>query len=452
MNTSIRKTESWVPPTPPHALKKRPGNFTHQASNRRLPEFHFDVNVTSKCNLACTYCSEGESCGLSTIFQAPTNLLPDELVEKVLELDKTKYSAVNLYFWGGEAFTNWPFCKAVMNKLANVKYINFMFYTNGVYLKKYKKQLATIDKKLGARPGASSPWMGGGQRRLHIQVSFDGEPINTLERHTKTGPDEKMSSHVFDSYLDLKESGFSIALKQTISARNFKYLFEVWKWHYDRGIMYGPTPDTHGSDEKRPDGGAWPEGEFGENLKQLKLNMIKISKYCIDRDIIPDKTFRWYGKSRADCGSGMNYLAIDLDGKLYPCHGCMYRQRDDHLAGTTKDNLQDIATTTTEKYMDFLHTFKTDQTLDCNNCQVDFCMKCPAGSFDEAATKPDSTYGEAWQNHPSNWQLCKVWKTISPIVDATNITFDKKYSNNRRQSPNLNMPLCKPELASVYAS
>ena len=346
MNTSIRKTESWVPPTPPHALKKRPRNFTHQASNRRLPEFHFDVNVTSKCNLACTYCSEGESCGLSTIFQAPTNLLPDELVKKVLELDKTKYSAVNLYFWGGEAFTNWPFCKAVMNKLANVKYINFMFYTNGVYLKKYKKQLATIDKKLGTR-GSSSPWQNNGQRRLHIQVSFDGEPINTLERHTKTGPDEKMSAHVFDSYLDLKESGFSIALKQTISARNFKYLFDVWKWHYDRGIMYGPTPDTHGSDEKRPDGGAWPEGEFGENLKQLKLNMIKISKYCIDRDIIPSNTFRWYGKSRADCGSGMNYLAIDLDGKLYPCHGCMYRQRDDHLAGTSKDNLQDIATTTT---------------------------------------------------------------------------------------------------------
>ena len=114
-----------------------------------------------------------------------------------------------------------------------------------------------MDEKLGARPGVPSPWMGGGQRRLHIQVSFDGEPINTLERHTKTGPDEKMSAHVFESYLDLKESGFSVALKQTISARNFKYLFEVWKWHYDRGIMYGPTPDTHGSDDIRPDGGSW---------------------------------------------------------------------------------------------------------------------------------------------------------------------------------------------------
>ena len=61
------------------------------------------------------------------------------------------------------------------------------------------------------------------------------------------------------------------------------------------------------------------------------------------------------------------------------------------------------------------------------------------------------TIGKTWQDHPSNWQLCKVWKTISPIVDATNISFDKKYPKNRRETPNLNMPLCKPELASLYA-
>ena len=29
--------------------------------------------------------------------------------------------------------------------------------------------------------------------------------------------------------------------------------------------------------------------------------------------------------------------------------------------------------------------------------------------------------------------------------------FDKKYPKNRRETPNLNMPLCKPELASLYA-
>ena len=448
------KTKAWTPPT--KSVTKEDYDIKRKKISRVigmqiLPEFHFDVNVTSKCNLACTYCMEGESCGLSSSFQEPTKLLPQELCEKVLELDTTKYKAVNVYFWGGEAFTNWPFCKKVMKELVDYKHINFMFYTNGVYLKKYKNQLMEIDEQLGLRPQLYNKG-GREQRGLHIQVSFDGEPINTLERHTKQGPDEKMSEYVYDSYLDLKEAGFSIALKQTISARNFKYLFEVWKWHYDRGEMYGPTPDSHGADPNRPDGGAWEVAAFEENLKQLRLNMIKISKYCIDRNIDPDKTFRWYGKSRADCGSGMNYLSVDLDGKLYPCHGCMYRQRDDHLVGTTKENLQDIASTTTEKYMDYLYEFKTDQTLDCNNCTVDFCMKCPAGSFDQSmATKEDNDYGKTWQDHPSNYQMCKVWKTISPIVKATRESIKERFPKRaERKLPNMNMPLCKPELASVY--
>ena len=33
-----------------------------------MQSFNLDVNVTSECNLACTYCSEGESCGLSSQY------------------------------------------------------------------------------------------------------------------------------------------------------------------------------------------------------------------------------------------------------------------------------------------------------------------------------------------------------------------------------------------------
>ena len=110
MNTSVGMG-GWSPPNT--STKK----FRHQEHvNQRLPEFHFDVNVTSKCNLACTYCSEGESCGLSSTFEQPTTLTPDDLMRKIRELDQSKYQAINIYFWGGEAFTNWPFCKSVMEK------------------------------------------------------------------------------------------------------------------------------------------------------------------------------------------------------------------------------------------------------------------------------------------------------------------------------------------------
>jgi len=58
-------------------------------------------------------------------------------------------------------------------------------------------------------------------------------------------------------------------MKPTISSRNFKYLFEVWKWHHDRGEHYGPTPDTHSVDPDRPDG-AVPEEEFAQHMKDFK--------------------------------------------------------------------------------------------------------------------------------------------------------------------------------------
>ncbi|SVD63839.1 uncharacterized protein METZ01_LOCUS416693, partial [marine metagenome] len=273
-------------------------------------------------------------------------------------------------------------------KAIDDKIVNFMFYTNGTYLKKYKDILGKISGKLGNRLNNNRP-------RLHIQVSFDGEPINTMERHTKKGASQKMSDHVYDSYLDFKKSGFSIGLKQTISARNFKHLFETWKWHYDRGEYYGPTPDTHGDDPKSED--VVSLEEYNRHLKDLAKNMLKISKYCINNNIDPRKTFKWFEKSRANCGAGMNYLSVDLDGKLYPCHGCMYRQRDDHLLGSIKDNFQEVVDASLVKFQGALKDFMTNGILDCNNCDADFCMKCPAGSFDNAEKKsPDNTYAEQW--------------------------------------------------------
>ena len=168
---------------------------------------------------------------------------------------------------------------------------------------------------------------------------------------------------------------------------------------------------------------------------------VNIAKNCLDNKIEPKKTFRWFDKSKADCGSGMNYLSVDLDGKLYPCHGCMYRQRDDHLVGTLDDNLQKVIDDTRDKFQGHLMEFKKNPILDCNNCDADFCMKCPAGSFDSAETKVErnaglieESYGEKWQDHTANYQLCQVWKTISPVVKALNITPNRTEAPMRRMA------------------
>ena len=105
---------------------------------------------------------------------------------------------------------------------------------------------------------------------------------------------------------------------------------------------------------------------------------------------------------------------MDLDGKTYPCHGCMYRQRADHHRGDIKTNtLHKLVDETTAQYQEYLNDFRADGTLACNSCTADFCLKCPAGSFDASDTKyPDKTLGQRdrkgsaspFQNRLGRWK------------------------------------------------
>ena len=411
---TVAPNQMYTPPStgwsPPQQQQKNNGGMP---GFNPMQSFNFDVNVTSECNLACTYCSEGESCGLSSAFQEPTEMTPVQVVEAVRTLDYNKYKDVNVYWWGGEPFANFHFTSTCMKLLKDDKKVNFMYYTNGTYLKKYKKQLKGIRDMLGKR--IDYPW----QDRLHIQISFDGEPINTKERRTKKGESKKLSASVLKIYDELKKDGFSVGMKPTISSRNFKYLFKVWKWHHDRGEHYGPTPDTHSVDPDRPDG-AVPEEEFAQHMKDLRVNLMKIVKYSMENKIELAQSFRWFKREKQNCSAGINYLSLDLDGKTYPCHGCMYRQREDHHRGDIKSNtLQKLVDETTATYQSYLNDFRTDGTLACNSCTADFCLKCPAGSFDASDTKyPEKTVGEKWQDHTANHQLCTVWKTLEPVSKA----------------------------------
>jgi MoaA/NifB/PqqE/SkfB family radical SAM enzyme len=62
-----------------------------------------DINVTSTCNLACTYCSEGYECGLSTEFEENTSVTLDNIEEFMAKISDPKK---DVYFWGGEPFVN----------------------------------------------------------------------------------------------------------------------------------------------------------------------------------------------------------------------------------------------------------------------------------------------------------------------------------------------------------
>lgn len=343
-----------------------------------------DLNVTSTCNLACTYCSEGYECGLSTAYEENTELTLDNVEEFMNKFQDPKRE---IYFWGGEPFVNWEFCRGVMEKYKDNPNYNFFFYTNGVYLKKYLKELVRFNE---AMPG-----------RLKLQVSYDGKPVNDITRIDKSG--NPSSSLVKMNYKAAKEAGLNVRLKSVLTAEHFHLIYEAFLDVIELDENYFPTPDLYSHL-------TWEE--FQPRLEILKEGLGKIAKHIYKNKLAPE-TFGWFMQSRALCASGINYVSVDLNGDISPCHGCMYKESHAHVLGNIfkEPNLDELIKAKTEMYRDALK----NQPLDCQSCDSQFCMKCNSATY-EKSTK--ETYIERWSDHTANWQVCKVFKTNEIVHHA----------------------------------
>ena len=343
-----------------------------------------DINVTSTCNLACTYCSEGFECGLSTAFEENTSVTLENIEEFMSKIDDPKR---DIYFWGGEPFINWEFCKGVIDKFKHDPNYSFFFYTNGVYLRKYMKELVALNNEIG--------------KRLSIQVSYDGKPVNDIARVTKEGTPS--SELVKANYLAAKQNGLNVRMKSVLTAENFHLIYEAFLDVIELDDNYFPTPDMYSQ---------LTEEEFMPRLEVLKDGIAKIAKYIYVNKLPPEK-FGWFQKSRALCAAGINYVSVDLNGDISPCHGCMYKESHAHVMGNinTTPNIDQLIKEKTEMYKDALK----NQPLDCMNCDSQFCMKCNAATYEKSAGE---TYLDKWSDHTANWQVCKVFKTNEIVHHA----------------------------------
>jgi len=349
-----------------------------------------DLNVTSTCNLACTYCSEGFECGLSTMFEENTHVTLDNVQDL---MNRIKDPKKDVYFWGGEPFVNWEFCRGVMEMYQDDPNFSFFFYTNGVYLKKYLKELVAFNQKL--------------QGRLRLQVSYDGKAVNDITRPTKQG--NPSSEMVKRNYLAAKEAGLQVSMKSVLTAEHFHLIYDAFLDVIELDDNYFPTPDLYSQL-------TWDE--FEPKLKDLKVGLAKIARYIYENKLPPEK-FGWFQRSRALCASGINYISVDLNGDVSPCHGCMYKESGDHKLGNIFE-VKDIDGLIEEKSKMYRDALK-DQPLDCQNCDSMFCMKCNSATYEKSEKE---TYLEKWTDHTANWQTCKVFKQNEVIHHALRVALN----------------------------
>ena len=318
-----------------------------------------DINVTSTCNLGCLYCSEGHNPNepdLSVIENSKTNVPKEDIIKLVQNVHSEKpEEPVNIAFWGGEPMMNMQYCTELMLHFKDDKRVSFFFYTNGMYIKKNKEKLNSINSLLDGR--------------LEIQVSYDGKAVNDVERLTKQG--KSTSEEVKESFSILQEIGIKSSVKSTITPRTFKYIFEAYLDVISMGSNYFPTPDSY-EDYDNPD----------EHYVDLIKGLQKIAKHIYDNGLDPE-TFGWFQQSRALCQAGVNYFAVNLDGDLSPCHGTMYEDSGAHIVGNISDaDVMQEMEEATVLYSGLMQHMNDD----CNACESLFCMKCPAGAFSVPST------------------------------------------------------------------
>ena len=342
---------------------------------------HIDINITSICNIACTYCSEGNECGLSSLYLKNTQVKVQDLI-KALDKNPNKQKTIN--FWGGEPFINFDYIKTIIEYYKNNKDYSFFFYTNGILVPNYIDILKKWNEEFGKEKGYD------GQSRLIIQISYDGKYLTDNIRVDKTG--KGTADKVEKAFRLLKENNIETSLKSVISHEGFDHLYDSFLDCYNLQGFYNPTPDLW-SDRT--------EEEFQEDLKVIEEQLSKIAAYIIENNLNPD-VFSWFGRSRAICSVGSNMISIDLDGSLYACHALQYQGRKEHRLGHL-DNFNEVQKKTAEIYK----VINGHLPEECQKCDVNYCMKCQAASYDKSKKE---SYHERFTDYQANWQVCRLFK------------------------------------------
>ena len=279
---------------------------------------HIDLNVTSICNLACTYCSEGSgedgvTCGLSSLKMSNTRVTPEEVAERILAQPGKK----SINFWGGEPLVNWEYCKEVINRTKHDPSVNYFFYSNGILVKEYIDEIEKFSDEITE--------FGKNKNRFVIQISYDGEYLTDTIRLDRSG--KGSAKRVKEAYLLLKERKIATSLKSVISYEGLEHLYESFLDLYELQGHYNPTPDLFVE--------ATPE-EMQEYYEKIGEELEKIMKFIYENNLNPD-VFSWFRLSRPVCSAGAGLCGVDLTGELYPCHGCFYEGRDEVKTGFFTD-------------------------------------------------------------------------------------------------------------------
>ena len=351
--------------------------------------FAYEVTTTQKCDMACTYCFEGEELQNTTKQTSTEDIIRsvhDMLVHK--EFIK-QYQGVKLDFWGGEPTQNTKMIIELMNEFKEYP-VDFFFYTNGFNRHNIEKIITNFKfNKFN-------------DDRFSFQISYDGIS-HDAERidHNGEGTADKIMDNI--RYLTSKYPEIQISIKSTLPIDQLVHLdkhYEHFKSIIEEMPFLGWSPTLEYTNKY-----IITDEQLELINKQFLLIAKKEIKYFQENNRF---VWSWFGtKGRAVCSAGINIANVDINGNLSVCHGALYSpNKEDFTYGNVQDSSVPDLVLASKKKHEALYSIP-DQ---CQGCSATVCYQCPIVNYDNSK---NDEYKDKYHDPKSD--LCGVYKAFGKI-------------------------------------
>ena len=338
------------------------------------------LQITSSCNLRCTYCYEHHKCEEDMTYETATSII--DSVFDMYDRDDNIFinhhtRAIILEFIGGEPLIkagliervcDYWFKQGILRGIPFIPYTRISFATNGVAW--FTKESQHFIKKYS--------------KFLSITVSIDGvKELHDLHRIDKGG--NGSFDKAIAAFRDGKNYGWYFS-KMTFVPDSFPYIFDSIKMMIDEGCneiycncAYEPLYSL-------------------EDAHKLFEQLRKLSDYLIDNklDVFVSILDSYIGGKRTYkgnyCGGTGNMIAYDTDGNAYPClRYCPIsigkEKASKMMLGDYKNGL--YHTEEQKKIKEFLDsiTYESQSEQKCIDCPISAgCAWCSAMNYEVFGT------------------------------------------------------------------
>ncbi|MDE2663028.1 MAG: quinohemoprotein amine dehydrogenase maturation protein [Gemmatimonadota bacterium] len=334
------------------------------------------LNVTNKCNLACTYCYEyGEDKIVDTTCTDDPKFMGDETARESVEFllkESGPIEVAHLTFFGGETLLNFPVLQdtvAYARRRAEEegKRLEFSLTTNATLL----------------RPDIIE-WLA--DNEIGVTVSIDG-PKEMQDRmrvfHSGKGSYETVKPRIKE--LLKRHKTRPIGARVTLTRENldihriYQHLTEeMGFWE----VGFAPVTTSSGRDyEIEDEGYDRMLRQFGELARDWLEQAVENRHHGFSN--VKDTLEEIHkGVSKAyPCGAGLGLMGVTTGGDVSLCHRFAYS--NDHSFGTVAEGID------RERQKDFLEDHHIKNKTDCHTCWAR--PICSGGCYHEAHTRTGET-------------------------------------------------------------